>query len=275
MERHVNPEDPDLYALGALDGEERRAFEAHVNACPECARLLAAARLRAHLPGLTTPAALPPPRVKDALLRQIRQQSPSLHVTPARRPLQAPPPTIPAPPAPSPRRWAWLTPVLATASLVLASLCGWLWTLNLQYARQNRDLRVQLSLAESRTQQMAATRADFERMMGQPRTIHVALAPQPGSSTLRAGILYNQTSGALVWTGYLPPPPPNKSYQLWLVPASGAPISLKVFPAAEQTAVFTTHIAPGLAAKAFAVTVEPYGGRPQPTGPKVLVGLAG
>ena len=38
MERHVNPEDPDLYALGALDGEEKQALEAHVRSCPACAR---------------------------------------------------------------------------------------------------------------------------------------------------------------------------------------------------------------------------------------------
>ena len=34
----------------------------------------------------------------------------------------------------------------------------------------------------------------------------------------------------------------------------------------------TAHVPPGMAAKAFAVTVEPAGGMPWPTGPKVLVG---
>ena len=33
-EQHANPEDLDLYALGALDGEEKQAFEAHLRACP-------------------------------------------------------------------------------------------------------------------------------------------------------------------------------------------------------------------------------------------------
>ena len=266
MERHVNPEDPDLYALGALDGEERQAFEAHVKVCPECARLLAAARARSILPGMAAPAAIPPPRVKEALMARIQPEAE------ARRRAQFQPA---APLVPPVRRWAWLTPALATATVVFAGLCAWLWTANLRYARQNRDLRAQLSLAQARTQEMAATRADFQRMIGAPRTIHVALAPQPGNAGLRAGVLYNQASGVVVWTGRLAPAPPGKSYQLWLVPASGAPVSLQVFPAAAQSAVFTAHVAPGTAAKAFAVTVEPYGGSPQPTGPKVLVGLAG
>jgi anti-sigma-K factor RskA len=33
-------------------------------------------------------------------------------------------------------------------------------------------------------------------------------------------------------------------------------------------------IPPGVLPKAFAVTLEPAGGKPQPTGPKVLVGAA-
>jgi anti-sigma-K factor RskA len=34
------------------------------------------------------------------------------------------------------------------------------------------------------------------------------------------------------------------------------------------------HLPPGMAAKEFTVTIEPLGGRPQPTGPMVLVGAA-
>jgi anti-sigma factor RsiW len=35
-ERHANPEDFDLYALGALDGEEKLTLEAHAGACSLC-----------------------------------------------------------------------------------------------------------------------------------------------------------------------------------------------------------------------------------------------
>ena len=74
MERHVNPEDPDLYALGALDGEEKQALEAHLRSCPACAREVDAARQRVALLGLAAPAAAPPPSVKEALMRKVREE---------------------------------------------------------------------------------------------------------------------------------------------------------------------------------------------------------
>ena len=43
----------------------------------------------------------------------------------------------------------------------------------------------------------------------------------------------------------------------------------------QQNGAVVVRLTPGLAPKAFAVTLEPFGGRPQPTGPMVLVGAAG
>jgi anti-sigma-K factor RskA len=52
----------------------------------------------------------------------------------------------------------------------------------------------------------------------------------------------------------------------------GDPVSLRVFSRGEWTEPETMHVPPGMAAKAFAVTEEPEGGMPAPTGPKLLVG---
>jgi anti-sigma-K factor RskA len=71
----------------------------------------------------------------------------------------------------------------------------------------------------------------------------------------------------------LPPAPADKSYQLWLVPMNGAPISAGVFnPTSGQMSHMMMKVPAGLAAKEFAVSLEPAGGMPQPTGPMVLVG---
>lgn len=72
-------------------------------------------------------------------------------------------------------------------------------------------------------------------------------------------------------------PPPGRSFELWLLPKQGAPISLGV--AQPGRAVYTLPAAAQAAlaqAKGFAVSVEPPGGSPtgQPTGPVVLVGDA-
>ena len=59
------------------------------------------------------------------------------------------------------------------------------------------------------------------------------------------------------------------------MPVAGNPVSAGVFAidASGNGAVLLPDLPAGVAAKAFAVTEEPEGGVPQPTGPKVLVGL--
>ena len=60
-----------------------------------------------------------------------------------------------------------------------------------------------------------------------------------------------------------------------LIPSQGQPVSAGVFntDAHGNGQVLLPSLPRGLAAKAFAVTVEPNGGVAQPTGPKVLIGL--
>ena len=68
-------------------------------------------------------------------------------------------------------------------------------------------------------------------------------------------------------------PPPGRSYELWMLPAGGAPVSLGVLPAAGETRVALDPGLPGrlLTAAGIAVSLEPAGGSPtgQPTGPVV------
>ena len=104
-------------------------------------------------------------------------------------------------------------------------------------------------------------------------TITVTLAPQPAMPQGTAHVMYNSKMGMLMYEGQIPPAPAAKSYQLWLVPASGNPISCGVFnPVGGQPDHWMTKLPKGVEPKAFAVTLEPSGGMPQPTGPKVLVG---
>jgi len=72
--------------------------------------------------------------------------------------------------------------------------------------------------------------------------------------------------------GWLPAPPAGKTYQLWLVPMQGKPMPLHTFGSGEWTEPMAMQITPGMEAKTFAVTEEPEGGMPWPTGPKVLEG---
>lgn len=260
-ERHVNPEDPDLYALGALDGEEKQALEAHVRACDACAQQLEAARQRVALLSLAAPPVAPRPAVKEALMRQVRADKAQRFAAPARR--------EPA------RRFGWLTPALAFATVVFAVLSGYLYTRNQTAAQRIEALEAQLSNAELNSREIAKSSAEADSILGAPGTIRVALAAQPGTSAGRAAVLYNARMGMVVCAGQLAEAPADKSYQLWMVPATGAPMSLGVMSSMDSAKLMMAHVPPGMEAKAFAITVEPRGGMPQPTGPKVLVGVAG
>ncbi|WP_298290596.1 anti-sigma factor [Thiomonas sp.] len=71
--------------------------------------------------------------------------------------------------------------------------------------------------------------------------------------------------------------PAGKSYQLWLLPTQGAPVSLGIVTAGKSRYLLSPEALERLSAvKAFAVSVEPAGGSPtgQPTGPVIMAGAA-
>jgi anti-sigma-K factor RskA len=62
---------------------------------------------------------------------------------------------------------------------------------------------------------------------------------------------------------------------MWLVPTSGAPISAGIFQSEDSVrGLLSAQVPANTMPKAFAVTVEPAGGVPQPTGPKLLLGAS-
>jgi anti-sigma-K factor RskA len=252
-------EDFDLYALGALDGDEKQAIETHMALCSDCARRLAEARGRIALLALAAPAVAPSPSVKVRLMTQVRATSPI--ATPSR--------------ASRERERSggffgrWWTAVLVPAGVVLAIASIFLWTENRRLDRQLAALRTDVQLQQQQLQEAR----EIADLVSARDTMVVPLAPQPGMPKGTAHVMYNQKMGMLMYEGELEPAPADKSYQLWLVPAQGNPISAGVFsPGSEKASHFMMKVPEGVAAKAFAVTLEPAGGRPQPTGPKVLVG---
>lgn len=256
MEEHVNPEDLDLSALGALDGEEQQALEAHVRVCPACAQALAAARQRLALLGMTAPAAAPAPAVREALLRRVRAGRPPRADSRAARP--------------APLRW--LTPAFGVAAIVFAGLAAAIWMKDLRDNRRIHELEGQLALAQAHSMQMARATQTTNKLLEWPGTRRVALMPMPGMGNGHGGVLYNQKMGMVACAGWLPAPPAGKTYQLWLVPMEGKPMPLHTFGDGEWTEPMEMQVTPGMEAKTFAVTEEPAGGMPWPTGPKVLAG---
>jgi len=254
-ELHANPEDFDLYALGALDSDEKQRFEAHLSACSACRHELAVAQQRTSLLGLAAPAAAPGPEVKSALLQKVKTDGRA-----ATKQTQAPVPKRP--------RWGLRFSLgfgLAAAVLAFATF---------ELARQDLNRGKQIRQLQSQVSQDTAAIQNIGQLAGAPDTVMITLFQQTGGPPGQAHVLYNARMGLAVYSGQIAPAPADKSYQLWLVPASGSPVDAGLVAANQQNGAIVVHLAQGIAAKAFAVTLEPAGGRPQPTGPKVLVGVA-
>ncbi len=101
------------------------------------------------------------------------------------------------------------------------------------------------------------------------------LAGQGLNVRARGRIFWDQSKKK--WFFYvrdLPPLPADKSYQLWFVPVSGNPVSAVVFNTATDGSAEKEIDVPEavVALKAAAVTTEPAGGLPQPSGPFALLG---
>jgi anti-sigma-K factor RskA len=258
--QHITrPEDFDLFALGALDADEKQVIETHLATCAECAQKLAEAQGRMAILAFAAPGVGPSPGAKERLMRQLHATAEGPGGSHAR--------TQPEPAASGMfgRWWAVLVPV--ASAFALATIL--LWLHNEQLTRQLADLR---ETVQQQQQQLDESRHMVELMAARDTQV-VSLAVQKGQPDGTARVVYNQREGMMMYDGSLPPAPPNKSYQLWLVPMKGAPISAGVLTTTNGTPSHIMMKLPeGVPAKAFAVTLEPAGGMPQPTGPMVLVG---
>jgi anti-sigma-K factor RskA len=252
---HANPEDLDLYALGALEDEERQTLNAHLRDCVYCRQQLTAARQRTALIGLAAPPVIPRPEVKAALMDKLRAEKRS----PASQPSLS---------SAVRKRWGLRFSFgfgMAAAVLAFATY---------QLAKQDMERGKVLKQLQAQVAQDSAAMKFMGEVTGAPDSAQITLLQQPGGPPGQGHVLYNARMGMGVYSGQIAPAPAGKSYQLWLVPMSGAPVSAGMIDANQQNGAVMLHLSPGLAAKEFAVTIEPQGGMPHPTGPMVLVGAA-
>ncbi len=161
------------------------------------------------------------------------------------------------------QRWAALA--LAVVLLVTSVYFGY----------ETRRLRVRVDELRAKLEEQRA----MLELLTNPDTLEIPLVSVQFTTQPRpvpqARVLYNFRRGQLFYRGEnLPALPPNRAYQLWLIPPQGKPISAGTFtPDVRGLSVVVLPDLPiGIEAKAFAVTVESAGGVSAPTGPKVLVG---
>lgn len=173
------------------------------------------------------------------------------------------------------RSWGFrfsLTFAMITVVLALATL--WLGEHFLQQRDQIAQLQSSLDAAQAQAAKDSAAMRDYSDVVGAPDTVSVTLQQQAGGPPGQAHVLFNARMGIVVYSGLIASPAANKNYQLWLMPTWGDPVSAGLVAANQQSGPVVVHLQPGLSAASFAVTLEPQGGSPQPTGSKILVGAA-
>lgn len=265
-----------VYVLGALGPEERALFEAHLRSCPVCAAEVASLTAVAQSLDQAVPVVNPPPHLRARILESVRLE--------AARPPHVVTREVEEPRSSASRRvrsWPlWTGWMAAAASLVLAA---GLWTqasglrARLQDAEQRvaeaverwRDAQRRLEVAtqdadRARVQFAAATALDARTfsLKGQ------AVAP---SAAARAYL--SPSRGLLLTASNLPALTPGRTYQLWYLTRS-APVSAGLLrPDAEGNATAQFLDVPvGIAPVGLALSNEPDGGVPAPTGAIVLAG---
>jgi anti-sigma-K factor RskA len=164
--------------------------------------------------------------------------------------------------------WNWVLIPTAVALALVSLALSW----------QNRKVSQALEKQRQATKALLHDREETEKLVGvlaAADTLTVKLAP--AADTIGVGVVkYNGRLGMVIYSAELPAAPGGKSYQMWLVPASGAPISVGLMEKGGRAVgpVWIAEVPAHTEAKTFAITVEPAGGAPQPTGPKILVGAS-
>ncbi len=246
-------EDLALYALGILQGDGRLALERHLNECAGCRRELEQLRGDAALLALSASGPKPPRRARQRLMSAVAQE-------PRRIPVA------------EPKRswWRALEWVAAAAALAVVLLL----------VRQNSELRRRIATAEASLgyqQEELARAKQVADLFTAPETQQVTLIaaktpPQPQGKTF-----YLRNRGQLIFlANNLPPLPPDKIYELWLIPKAGAPVPAGLFrpdPHGSATVV-NPPLPTGVEAKTFAVTLEAESGpHDAPHGEAVMAGI--
>jgi anti-sigma-K factor RskA len=249
-----------VYALGALEGEDRARFEALLEA-GDAEAMAALRESEAALAGLATEvAAAPPPGVKAGLMARLAAEG---------GPEGA---GVGAAPGPSRRRapaalWpaVWAGVLAAGLAAVAIGL-----TVSAGYDRRLRDLARETAVLREALERQQSVLA----ILRDPGTQMVALAGQAPAPSARGRMLWHARAGGLLVVAGLPRLPEGKTYQLWAIRGKNPPVPAGLFDVDDRGAgSVQVPPLPGVGeVDVFAVTREPAGGLAAPSGAVYLAG---
>jgi anti-sigma-K factor RskA len=248
-------DDLSLYALGALSGEERVALEKHLEECSACRQEIEELRGDLAVLALSASGPEPPLHCRARLMAAIANEPRQTQVHVLKR-----------------RTWwsvlEWGAAVAAVLAIVLL-------------LRQSADLRNRVAglEAHSRSQEQQLVQAkELIASLTSADALHFTLVAGKTPPQPQGKAIYVRSTGTLVFlASNMPKLPPQKTYELWLIPTRGAPIPAGVFrPDTHGSAALIKPPLPtGVEPTTFAITVEPSAGSAAPTSTPIMVGVGG
>jgi anti-sigma-K factor RskA len=269
----ISQEDLALYAMRSLPADEMAAVAAALRDNPQAQQELARIHDDLALLALSVDQQAAPAGSFERLQARMRETFPAGATSvPVGKPIEMTATQTEFATVPSTRRskWAVITPWAIAACLAIAcSILGYR-TASLNDALDGESALVSnLAAKASRAQQVL-------EVLNAPNAQRVTLAATKTPPAPTAHAVYLAERGALMMeANNLKPLPAGKTYELWVIPASGtAPVPAGTFtPNGEGYASVVLPTLPsGVPAKAFGITVENAGGSKTPTLPIVLSG---
>ncbi len=256
-----------LCVLDVLTPEEAAPVHAHLAACDQRHTDIERAAEAAGALALSVDATEPPPELRGRLMSalavtpQVPDRIPEPETVsppePQARPVATPAPTViplERERTTRPSRWVWVG--LAAAAAIALLLGGW----NLSLQRQVSDADQQLALVR----QAVAAASD-------PSSTLAPLAGTDAAPGASGMVVIPATGTGYVMAQGLPALEGGQVYQAWYL-VGGAPTSAGLMGPSPSGVSVLAGLEPIPGTDTIALTVEPAGGVPQPTGSIVLAG---
>ena len=282
LDLHPELDDLILYCMSTPGSAPRDPGDAaavervrhHLKECGECRARTALLRSDMALVTMSVPQIAPPPGAKQRLFQMAGIPLPAVAEKPKLMVTSMPAePDAGKAPSPLPRH---RSPALLWGGWLAAAACL-LYAVQVREVNQGMRQQLQASLTEMMVSDASAARArEVLEVLTSPQAQRVTLVSAHAKPEPTGHAVYLKDRGALVFTASnLAPLPPNKTYELWVIPASGAaPVPAGTFlpDVHGMASVLLPKLPKGIQAKAFGVTMENAGGSKSPTLPILLAG---
>ncbi len=262
------------YALGSLAGDELDAFQEYLGtATSEERMILAELVATASLLPVALEKTIPPPSVKQRLMQKINLSVRAQEAVRQR--------IYSAEQLSRPTR-SWVPWGIAASLAMIGVFSFFVFQLMGTIERQNEKIvRVEREKTEIAIRLVALrdelSRKDEQLKVLSAKQIHITIMDGMEVNPVGYGkIIWDPEKRiAILQVSHLPAVPSDKDYQLWVI-KDKKPISAGVFAVNDTSANFfkiqNMAVTDPKEIAAFAVTLEPKGGMPQPTGDMYIMG---